>query len=97
MFLELDESIFYLLRLKVIFKVFASLLVWLKLLYYLRTNGQLGYLIRMITEVLIDIVPFMVVLTIFIIAFSNAIFSVQEITVEPYVESLRSSIFYSVL
>jgi hypothetical protein len=64
------------LRTKVIMKVFASLLLWLKLLYYLRTNSNLGYLIRMITEVLKDITAFMVVFIIFLIAFSNAIVSV---------------------
>lgn len=93
----MDEETYKYLRLKVVFKVFASLFVWLKLLYYLRTNGQLGYLIRMVTEVLIDIVAFMVVLTIFIVAFSNSLFAVQEIVESQYVGSIREAGLYSFL
>ena len=76
---ENGPEVYTFLRAKVIMKMFASLLLWLKLLYYLRTNKDLGYLIRMITEVLRDITAFMIVFIIFLIAFSNAIVSVQEI------------------
>jgi hypothetical protein len=50
----------------------ASLLMWFKILYFLRIYKQTGYLIRMIIEVIYDMRIFLLVLMITIFGFANA-------------------------
>ena len=50
----------------------------MKILYYLRTLQEFGYLIRMITEVMKDMYTFLVVMTVTIFAFSEASYSLNN-------------------
>ena len=61
-----------------IIQVIASMLLWMKFLYYLRTQKEFGYLIRMITEVIRDMITFLVVMGVLIIAFSEASYSLSN-------------------
>jgi hypothetical protein len=46
--------------------------MWFKLAYFLRATEATGWLIRMIFEVFRDLVPFMCVLFISVLAFTDA-------------------------
>jgi hypothetical protein len=50
----------------------VALCMWLKFLYFFRVFKSTGYLIFMLSRVLVDMVPFLTVLTIGIVAFANA-------------------------
>jgi hypothetical protein len=50
-----------------------SLIIWLKLLYFLRIFENTGYLIRIITEVVASMKYFLFILLIAIVAFADAI------------------------
>ena len=54
------------------------MLLFVKLLYYLRTHQEFGYLIRMITEVIKDMYTFLVVMTVTLLAFSEATYSLNN-------------------
>lgn len=59
-------------------KSIGSLLMWLKLLYFLRINKNTGYLIRMIVKVIFRIRTFLSVLLITIIAVADAFVSIVK-------------------
>jgi len=65
-------------RARSIAQVGASMILWMKFLYYLRTQKQFGYLIRMITQVIKDMIPFLIVMLVLIIAFSESIYSIDN-------------------
>ena len=50
----------------------------MKLLYFLRTRKQFGYLIRMIFEVVKDMIPFLVVMSVLLTAFSESIYALDR-------------------
>lgn len=50
----------------------------MKLLYYLRTQQEFGYLIRMIIEVIKDMDAFLVMIVVAILAFSEASYSLSN-------------------
>jgi len=56
-------------------RAFASLLLWLKFLYYLRIWKTTGYLVRMLTEVINEMKIFLLVLAIIVVAFSDAFYT----------------------
>ena len=53
-------------------QTWAALSIWFRFLLYLRTVSMFSWLVRMITECLIDMVTFLVVLIIGVIAFADA-------------------------
>lgn len=53
-------------------KAVATLMIWLKFLYYLRIFEATSSLIRMITQVVVDIRYFLMVLLLTIVAFGDA-------------------------
>lgn len=59
-------------------KSIGSLLMWLKLLYFLRINKHTGYLIRMIIKVIFRIRTFLSVLLITVVAIADAFVSIVE-------------------
>ena len=54
----------------VITKAFASMLLFFKLIYFLRSSKSLGWLIRLVMEVVIDMKEFFIVLLVMLAAFS---------------------------
>ena len=52
--------------------------MWFKFAYFLRVTDQTGWLIRMIAEVIIDLLPFLLVMIISILAFTDAFLSMAE-------------------
>jgi hypothetical protein len=56
----------------------AAVLIWLKLLFFLRTSGEFGWLVRLIVEVLADMRVFMLILGIAIFAFTDAFFTISR-------------------
>lgn len=52
--------------------------MWIKFTYLLRAFESTGYLIRMIIEVIKDMLPFLIVLVFACIAFADATFSVSN-------------------
>ena len=58
----------------------ASLLMWVKLLYFLRIFKQTGYLIRMLSEVISDMKVFLLILCIVMIAFGEAFLRLSEMS-----------------
>ena len=52
--------------------IYLALLMWAKLLYFLRIYKQTGYLIRMLIQVVIDFKVFFLVLGITICGFANS-------------------------
>ena len=54
--------------------------MWLKLLYFFRYSKQTSYLIRMIANVMVEIVVFLMVLLITIISFGDAFIPLQKET-----------------
>ena len=56
----------------------ASLLMWMKLLYFLRIFENTSYLIRMITNVLWDMRVFLLILFLFYFAFGEAFNRINE-------------------
>ena len=52
--------------------IYLALLMWAKLLYFLRIFKQTGYLIRMLLNVIADFKIFLVVLLITICGFANS-------------------------
>ena len=61
-------------------QIVTALLLWYKLLKFLRINKNFAYLIRMIAMVLSDMGPFLVVFTVLLIAFADAFFSESTTT-----------------
>ncbi len=55
----------------------ATLLMWFKMLYFLRIFPQTGYLIRMVVEVVIDMKYFLVLLFLGIFGFSDAFLTIS--------------------
>lgn len=55
----------------------AALMLWFKMLYFLRVFPGTGFYIRMITEVIIDMKHFFGILLICIIGFSDAFYSLS--------------------
>lgn len=55
----------------------SCLLMWFKLLYFLRIFKETGYLIRMIIEVIKDMQVFFIVLVIVLCAFADAYLSLS--------------------
>lgn len=55
-----------------VLQVAAGLVIWFKALYYLQLNDHISPLVSIIFKIFGDIVPFMVTLIVFIIAFSSA-------------------------
>ena len=71
--------------------------MWLKFLYFFRVFQATGYLIFMIIRVIIDMIPFMIVLFIGIIAFGNAFLIIALSNKEEedvFVTGLVNSIVY---
>ena len=62
-----------------------NLLVWIKLLYFLRLFKETGYLIRIIVQVIKDMKYFLLLLLLTIIAFGQAIQAVSDEAEEPFV------------
>ena len=63
----------YLIRnIEAILEATMSLMIWLKLLYFLRIYKAYGYLIRIIIEVIIDMRHFLLVLGLTICAVGDA-------------------------
>ena len=56
----------------VITKAFASMLLFFKLIYFLRSSKSLGWLIRLVIEVILDMKEFFIVVLVMVIAFSCA-------------------------
>ena len=57
-----------------------SLLIWLKLLYFLRIFESTGYLIRMIIQVCVDMRYFLLILLLSLIAFGEGVQSISDQT-----------------
>jgi hypothetical protein len=56
----------------------ACLLMWTKLLYFLRIFRLTGYFIRMLTDVMFDMRIFMLILTLVYFAFGEAFLRISE-------------------
>ena len=54
-----------------------SLMIWLKMLYFLRIFKTTGYLIRIIIEVVVDMRHFLFILLLTFIAFGDAIYNIN--------------------
>ena len=67
-------------HIRVTLQVVTALLLWYKLLKFLRINKNFAYLIRMIAMVVSDMSPFLVVFTVLLIAFADAFFSESTTT-----------------
>ena len=74
---------------RVTLQVVTALLLWYKLLKFLRINKNFAYLIRMIAMVVSDMSPFLVVFTVLLIAFADAFFSESTTTCEVDSEEER--------
>ena len=57
---------------------FATLIIWLKSLYYLRIFRNVGYLTSMIIQVIKDMTYFFVILVISIFAFGNSFYVLSQ-------------------
>ena len=59
-----------------------AVLMWYKFAYLLRSTDQTGWLIRMIAEVVYDLGPFLLVLLISLLAFTDAFssMSISQVT-----------------
>ncbi len=55
-----------------------SLIIWLKLLYFLRIFKSTGYYIRTIIEVIMDIKYFLLMLLLTIVAFGDSMRQISE-------------------
>lgn len=55
-----------------------SLMIWLKMLYFLRIFKTTGYLIRIIIEVVVDMRHFLFILLLTFIAFGDAIYNINS-------------------
>mmetsp|Transcript_44578 Transcript_44578/g.60445 ORF Transcript_44578/g.60445 Transcript_44578/m.60445 type:complete len:120 (+) Transcript_44578:122-481(+) len=62
----------------VTFQSLAAISMWFKLIYFMRTDDRTGYLVRMIIEVAKDMVVFMLVLLITIIAYADAFYTLSN-------------------
>lgn len=56
----------------------SSFMVWIKLVYFLRLFKSFAYLIRMISRVIVDMGPFLVIMLISIVAFAESFFIVSN-------------------
>jgi hypothetical protein len=72
----------------------CSFLMWLKVLYFMRIVKPLSYLIRMIINVISDMIPFLVVLLFAMIAFADAFYAISLASQEPFIESFTMSVIY---
>jgi len=61
-----------------IVKSVNSLLLWFKLLFFMRIFEGTGYLINMLIQVVVDMRYFLLVLLITIIAFGNSYYTISE-------------------
>jgi len=79
-------------------QVAAGLLLWIKFFYYLRIYNPTSYLIRIVVSVLADMVTFLGVLLVVVLAFSDTFYTLsnyyangdgdfEEGTAEPFVGS----------
>ena len=53
-------------------------MLWMKFLYFFRTQKEFGYLIRMIIEVIKDMITFLVVMLVSLCAFTDAVYSLSN-------------------
>jgi hypothetical protein len=60
------------------FQSMNALLMWFKFAYFLRVTDQTGWLVRMIAEVISDLLPFLLVMVISLLAFTDAFLSMGE-------------------
>jgi hypothetical protein len=60
------------------FAALSSLLLWIKLFYFLRTFESTARLIRMIIEIINDMKNFLIVLLICICGFTNGFYIIQQ-------------------
>jgi hypothetical protein len=56
----------------------TALLLWFKMLYFLRSNASTSYFVRMLSEVCLAIYPFLVILTVMVFAFADAGYSLSS-------------------
>lgn len=69
--LDKDDAFWYM-------QAVAAVLMWLKFTNFLRAFSATGYLIRMIYEVITDMIAFMIVLALSCVALADAYFSVTN-------------------
>ena len=62
-------------------QTWAALAIWFRFLLYLRTISKFSWLIRMIVYCVLDMLTFLVVFTIGVIAFADAFLSIEQIMV----------------
>ena len=74
---------------RVTLQVVTAMLLWYKLLKFLRINKSFAYLIRMIGMVISDMSPFLVVMLVLLIAFADAFYSESNNTCSPDSEEDR--------
>jgi len=60
------------------FQSVNAILMWFKFAYFLRVTDQTGWLIRMIGEVVSDLLPFLLVMLISLLAFTDAFMSIAQ-------------------
>ena len=85
--------------LMVYLQVVTALLLWYKLLKFLRVNRNFAYLIRMINIVVADMFPFFVFFTILLLAFADAFYSESSISCDenPDGENCFDNFFVAVV
>jgi hypothetical protein len=71
----ISDSLFEMRR---FFAALSSLLLWIKLFYFLRTFESTARLIRMIIEIINDMKNFLMVLVICIFGFTNGFYIIQQ-------------------
>lgn len=59
----------------------AALFIWFSFLLFLKSLQSFSYLVRMIQMVIIDMLPFMVIFIIGVIAFADSFQSIKEILI----------------
>ena len=62
-----------------------SLMLWLKMLYFLRIFKTTGYLVRIIIEVIVDMRHFLFILLLTFIAFGDAIYNINTSNDSPFI------------
>jgi hypothetical protein len=60
----------------------SGLIMWTKMLNFLRLHEETGYLIRMIIQVIIDMKIFMLVLLVTIFAFADAFYTISRANIK---------------
>lgn len=72
----------------------CSFMMWLKVLYFMRIFKQFSYLIRMIINVVKDMIPFLTVLLFAMIAFGDAFYAISAANVEPFIDNFTMAVIY---